>query len=244
MVRGKMLAAAMIALAVVGVAGEAVKADSVSFAVSETDGGSPFAFTTIGVAGSGGSGTLKNISPDASGVPVSVTVTDASVSFTVPAYLNLTATATGAATSTVISGITFDTQALSSGSLSITTLPGGGGVNIVTASFLNALLGFDTATGVSILSSSAGGLVLSSAIASLVNPETVNLGLSNLNPSLSINGTSLFLNGFTGSAIGGTISANGTVGSTVPLPAAAWTGLSSLAGLGVLAAFRKRARLA
>ncbi len=162
----------------------------------QTAGGSPVTATNNG-------GTSTTIT--ASDVGITITGIDAALATPLNAFLNLSATSTGAAT---LDGSNNITQSFS-GTFTITSLAGGAGTNYLSGSFSDSVFGKGASLTLSV-SQPPDSVSFTSAVISssdLNAPRAMSLSFANVNPLASINGTSL--NSFT-SSISGTFSAVST----------------------------------
>jgi PEP-CTERM motif-containing protein len=153
------------------------------------------------------------------GTNVPVNITEILGGVPVSAFLDLSATSVGAATTAA----GFTTQAFD-GTFSITSATGGGGTNFLSGSFDDAVFGSGSSLTLSASNGSPGESVTFTSMAipakDLGDPRAVSLSFSDVHPAVGIDGTTLAA--FT-SSVSGDFSAN------VPEPASL-----ALLGVGVL----------
>jgi hypothetical protein len=193
---------------------------------------------TFGQSGSGntitgtanGAQTATTIS--GTDVPITITQIDAAVVVPVSAFFTLSATSTGSAT--LVAGFVTQTY---SGSFSITSMTGGGGVNYLSGTFTDAVFGANGGSGLTLTSAQPPNMAsfTSSVITALDLPRSIDLSFANVTPAVSIAGTTLA--SFTSS-----VSGDYNATTVVPEPGAIAMTLSAVPVLGLFWARRRRAR--
>jgi hypothetical protein len=215
----KHLAAALL-IAAAAVFAPAPASATTILTFGQTLGGSPIVGTNNGL----GSTTISGVN-----VLIDVTQIDAALVTPLAAFLNLTATSTAAAT--LVSGFVVEPF---SGMFTITSLPGGLGINYLSATFTDAVFGAGASLTLSVADPPNSADFTSDVIADLGLPTGISFSFASVHPPVGIHNGSL--SSFT-SSVSGTFSGSKPQNQT-PEPGSLV--LVGLAMLGLAASLRRK----